>query len=523
MIRYMGNIKTWNVLIPQPNLLPPEQYASLPRHNFIDELVWQKLARAGVLPSPAADDATFLRRAHLDVIGRLPTADEVQAFLADSAPDKRTRLVDALLARPEYADHWANKWADLLRPNPYHVGIKATRALDNWIRDSFRKNKPYDQFVRDLVTAQGSTWHNGATVMFRNRRQPDQITAMFSQLFLGVRLDCAKCHHHPFEVWSQEDFYGLSAYFTRVGYKGTGISAPISGGEEFIYLKGSGEIRHPITNEAVPPKPLVGTAEVAADADPRQVLAQWMTADDNPFFAKVAVNRLWADLMGRGLVEPVDDLRATNPPSNGPLLDALAAEFRRLKFDHKAMIRTIMTSYAYGLSSLPNETNVADTRNYSRRYRTQLRAETLLDAISDVTGVGENFAAVPPGSRAVELWTYRTDSSFLDVFGRPDANLDPPCERAVDATMVQALHLMNADNLQRKIHADDGLAAKLADSDQPPPAIITQLYLSIYSRPPTQEEIQAAEALFSDPNTRRQTIEDLMWALINSPEFVFKN
>jgi hypothetical protein len=219
----------------------------------------------------------------------------------------------------------------------------------------------------------------------------------------------------------------------------------------------------------------------------------------------------------------VDDLRATNPPSNPALLDALANEYRRVKFDPKALIRTIMTSHVYGLSSVPNETNVADTRNYSRHYRTQLRAETLLDAITDLTGTAENFSGMPVGSRAVEMWTYRTDSTFLDVFGRPDANLDPPCERAVDATMVQALHLMNADNLQRKIHADDGLAARLAASERPPAEVVTELYLTVYSRPPTAEELQAGTALFSDDALRRQTTEDLMWAMVNSPEFVVKN
>ncbi len=524
MIRYMGKIKTWNALIPQSQKFPPEQYAELPRWNFIDDLVWQKLEQAGVLPSKSADDATFLRRAYLDVIGRLPSADEARAFLDDSNSDKRVQLVDNLLSRPEYGDYWANKWTDLLRPNPYRVGIKATLNFDSWIREAFRKNKPYDQFVREIVSAEGSTWHDGPAVLFRDRRTPDEVASMISQLFLGVRLDCAKCHHHPFEKWSQEDFYGLSAYFARVGYEGTGLSPPISGGEEIVYLKDDGEVKHPLTKKVVPPKPLSGMAEMKEDDDPRQVLARWMTADDNPFFAKVAVNRLWAELMGRGLVEPVDDLRATNPATNAPLLDALAAEFRRLGFDSKAMLRTIMTSYAYGLSSLPNETNISDTRNYSRHYRTRPRAEVLLDAISDVTGVPDEFTAMPRGSRAVELWTNRVSSMFLDTFGRPDANLDPPCERSPDSTMVQTLHMLNAYGIQRKLHADEGLVARLAASSDSPSAIITQLYLTAYARKPTEEELAAAIALFNqDQAARRQTIEDLLWALLNTPEFMFKN
>ncbi len=523
MIRYMGNIKTWNVLIPRPNKPPSERYAALPCWNFIDGLIWQKLEQAGVLPSGPADDATFLRRAHLDTIGRLPTPEEARAFLADSAPDKRTRLVDGLLQRPEYGNHWANKWVDLLRPNPYRVGIKATRNFDSWIREAFAQNKPYDQFVRELVTAQGSTWRNGAAVLYRDRREPDEVAAMVSQVFLGVRLDCAKCHHHPFEVWAQEDFYAMAAYFARVDHKGTGVSPPISGGEEVICLADEGEVTHPLTRKPVAPRPLLGTAAVGVDQDPREVLAAWMTADDNPFFAKVAVNRLWAELMGRGLVEPVDDLRASNPPSNGPLLEALAAEFRRLRFDQKAMIRTIMGSYAYGLSSLPNDTNLADTRNYSRYYRTRLRAETLLDAITDVTGVAESFSASPPGSRAVDLWTTRAGSLFLDMFGRPDPNLDPPCERLPDSTIVQALHMMNSGNIQRKIHDDGGVAARLAASDKPPAELIAELYLAVYSRPPVEDELGALVPLLGDSATRRQTVEDFMWALLNTPEFTCKN
>ncbi len=524
MIRYMGNIKTWNVLIPQSHSIPAERYISLPRWNFIDDLVWKKLEQAGVLPSAPAEDSEFLRRAYLDVIGRLPNSDEVRAFLSDATPDKRRQLIDVLLQRPEYADHWANKWADLLRPNAHRVGIKAALNFDCWLRDAFRQNKPYDHFVRELVTAEGSTWRNGATAFFRDRRSPEEVTAMVSQLFLGVRLDCAKCHHHPFEIWSQDDFYGLAAYFARIGYKGEGISPVVSGGEEIVFSKPEGEVKHPLTAKPVVPKPLQGIAEVKPYDNPRTILANWIVSKDNPFFAKVAVNRLWAEIMGRGLVEPVDDLRDTNPPTNAPLLDAMAAEFCRLGFDQKAMIRTIMTSYVYGLSSLPNESNAGDTRNYSRHYRARLRAETLLDAISDVTGVPENFPGLPPDSRAVEAWTYRTPSLFLDIFSRPDPNLDPPCERISDSTIVQTLHMMNSQNLQRKLHSDDGLVKKLAEEDLSAAEVIKKLYLATYARVPTTDELNVAVGLFSDEHSsRRQIIEDLLWMLLNSPEFIFKN
>jgi hypothetical protein len=525
MTRFLEKFAVCNISIPLAGEVSAQRYAQLPRYNFIDGYVWDKLKRLGITPSAPAGDATFLRRASLDAIGRLPTPAEVRTFLADKSPDKRVKLIDSLLQRPEYADYWANKWADLLRPNPYRVGIKAVYNLDAWLRDAFRKNKPYDQFVRELLTARGSTFRNGATVVFRDRRQPDEITTIVSQLFLGVRLDCARCHHHPFEVWGQDDFYSLAAYFARIGRKGVGLSPPISGGEEIVFAGESGEVRHPVSGKVLGPRPL-GGSPVATDSerDPREVLAEWITSDGNPYFARVIVNRVWADLMGRGLVDPVDDLRATNPPSNGPLLDALAAEFRRQRYDLKKLIRTIMTSYVYRLSSIPGERNVADTRNYSRHYRQRLRAEVLLDAISDITQVPETFAASAPGTRAIELWTVRTQSVFLDSFGRPDPNQDPPCERTSDTTVVQALHLMNAPNLHRKVTAENGRAAALAKSTKSPAEIVQELYLLVYSRLPTEEEKAECVKLFADKNiTRRQATEDVLWSLLNTPEFIFND
>jgi hypothetical protein len=525
MARFMEKFAVCNITIPLPGAVPAEVYARLPRANVIDGHVWAKLQRLGLTPSEPAGDATFLRRASLDVIGRLPTPDEARAFLGDKDPKRRERLVDRLLDRPEYADYWANKWADLLRPNPYRVGIKAVYNLDAWLRDAFRKNLPYDQFVRELLTAKGSTFRNGAAVLFRDRREPEEITTIVSQLFLGVRLECARCHHHPFEIWGQDDFYSLAAFFARIGRKGVGLSPPISGGEEVIFAGTRGEVRHPVTGKVLPPRPLGGSPLPAeGDGDLREALAAWVTSDDNPTFARVIVNRVWADLMGRGLVEPVDDLRATNPPSNGPLLDALAAEFKKQKYDLKKLIRTILTSHVYGLSSLPNDRNAADTRNYSRHYRQRLRAEVLLDALTDITQVPETFAAAAPGTRAMELWTVRTQSVFLDSFGRPDPNQDPPCERTSDTTVVQALHLMNAPNLHRKVTADDGRAAKLAASPKSPPEIVEELYLLVYSRRPTDEERGICLKLFEEKGRpRRAVVEDLLWALLNTPEFLFKD
>lgn len=525
MARYMNLIAVCTVSVPLANDVPKEFYDKLPRKNFIDDLVWKKLERLRLTPSEPAPDHTFLRRAFIDIIGRAPTADEARQFLDDPSPNKRETLVDHLLSQPDYADHWANKWADLLRPNPYHIGIKSVLNYDAWIRDAFRKNKPYDQFVRELVAAKGSTWRNGNANMFRDRRQPDELTTIVSQVFLGIRLECAKCHHHPFEKWGQDDFYSFAAYFSRVGRKGTGISAPISGSEEFIFTGKSGQVVHPGTQKVMEPRPLFGNSPpLPADADPRDVLAEWITSRENTYFAQVMVNRVWTDLMERGLVEPVDDLRASNPPSNGPLLEALAADFCDNGYDIKKLIRRITTSHVYGLSSVPNDRNASDTRNYSRHYRQRLRGEVLLDSISQITGAPDNFAAAAPGTRAKELWTVRIESQFLDAFGRPDENQDPPCERQSDTTVVQVLHLMNSESLYSKVTADSGTAAQLAKSDLAPAAVVENLYLSLYSRRPTDAESKAAVALFENQGAnRRQVIEDLMWAMLNTPEFVFKD
>ncbi len=525
MARYLDQIATTSIEIPLAGRVPEGLYAGLPRWNFIDEHVWTKLQRLGITPSEPCGESTFLRRAYLDVIGRLPTPEEAREYLADVSTTKRERLIDTLLDRPEYADFWANKWADLLRPNPYRVGIKAVFNFDAWIRDAFRQNKPYDQFVRELVAAEGSTFRNGAAVLFRDRRDPEELTTIVSQLFLGVRLECAKCHHHPFEIWSQDDFYSFASFFSRVRRKGTGLSPPISGSEEIMFLSAKGMAKHPLTGAELPPRPLLGKAlELGEDDDPRAALATWVTSPENPFFAKVIVNRVWADLMGRGLVEPIDDLRGTNPPSNGPLLDALAEDFRSQGCDLKQLLRTITTSYVYSLSSIPADRNTGDTQNYSRHYRTRLRAEVLLDAVSDISGVPEKFSALPAGSRAMEIWTHRTSSLFLDAFGRPDPNQDPPCERTTDTTIVQALHLMNAPNLHQKVTGDSGRAATLAASPRSPREIIEELYFLVYSRQPREEETAVGERIFGQEGiSRRQATEDLLWALINTPEFVFKD
>jgi len=525
MGRFMGLIATWNTIVPRSGAIAPEAWDALPASTFIDKLAWKKHRALNVFPSEPADDATFLRRAFLDGIGRLPTPEEVRRFLADPEPGKRARLVDELLERPEYADRWANLWADLLRPNPYRVGIKSTLSLDTFLRDAFAENLPYDRFAEALLTATGSVWRNGAAVIYRDRRSPDEIVTLASQLFLGVRLECAKCHQHPFEVYGQGDFYGLAAYFARVGYAGTGLSPPISGGEESVIVTAAGDVRHPLTGAVLAPKPLGAAAGAEpSETDRRAALVAWLRSADHPTFAAAAVNRIWAEFFGVGLVDPVDDFRATNPPSNPELLAALAAEFRSQGFDQKRLIATIMKSHLYGLSSLANETNAGDHRNFSRHYRRRLRAEVVADAIDDATGMPSSYGGAPPDSRAAQLWTHRIGSTFLDVFGRPDPNQDPPCERIGDATIVQAMHLMNGQHLHSKVAADAGRVARLASGDATPEAIIEELYLAAYSRLPTEDEQARLMPEFTrEGASRRAAAEDILWSLLNTPEFVYVN
>jgi hypothetical protein len=530
MVRFMGTFATCRVLIPLLGEVAPEYYSELQRNNFVDPLVYNKLQLLGITLSDTSADPTYVRRVFIDLIGRLPSPTETVEFLANQNESKRGDLVDWLLVQPEYVDHWANKWVDLLRPNPYRVGIKAVLNYDNWIRQAFRENRPYDEFVRGLVAAEGSTYRNGAATLFRDRRSPDEIAPLISQLFLGIRLECAKCHHHPFERWSQEDFYSFAAYFSHVGRKGTGLSPPISGSEEVVLGTKSGSVTHPRTNEVLSPRPLFGENNLSEedmldDYTLRHKLVDWMVTKDNEFFAGVMVNRIWADLMGRGLFEPVDDLRATNPASNEPLLKSLGKYFSDNDYDIKKLIAVIAKSHVYELSSAATERHIADTQNYSRHYRQRLRAEVLLDAVADITQIPNKFSAMPTGSRSNQIWTHRVSSLFLDTFGRPDPNQDPPCERTTESTVTQALHMMNAPQIHANIISDDGrLAALAARKELTSDEIVAQIYLLAYSRRPTDEELGICQDIFSqEGTTRRQAAETILWALMNTPEFIIKD
>ncbi len=525
LARFMGLVDISRITVPAVKVLPDSLYTTLPANNEIDRLVYARLKKLGLATSDGCTDSEFLRRASLDAIGTLPTPEQAREFLADTSSDKRNKLIDWLLKQPAYADHWAVKWGDLIRGNPSRVGVKPVYLLDLWLRETFRHNKPYDQFVRELLTAQGSTHRYGPAALFRDKREPADAGAFVSQIFLGVRIECAKCHHHPNEKWGQSDYYQLAAYFAEVKHKGQGISAPISGEAEFIWHAPGGEVKHPVTGEVMKPKPPGGSpAQIEPGCDPRAVLVDWMTSTNNPFFARAIVNRVWAQFFGRGIVDPVDDFRASNPPTNEPLLDWLAQDFVDHGYDLKHLMRTIMQSRVYQLSSIPNEHNLADTKNFSRAYRRRLPAEVLLDAVCSVTGTSDSFQGLPPGTRALETWNHKLESEFMDAFGRPNSSAECPCERDTKPSVVQALHMMNSNKLQSKIASAEGRAKKLADSKLSEKEIVTELYLAACNRFPVEEEVRLALPAFSAKDTTRQTAtEDVMWALINSAEFVFNH
>ena len=520
MTRYLEFVATCRVTVPFSSTDNAQQLqAAWKSPHFIDQHVAAKWKKLNLLPSDRSDDATFMRRATLDVTGKLPTADEAREFLSNKATDKRTALIDSLLQRPEYADYFALQWADLLRVDQEVLGTKSAYMFDSWLRQTFRDNMPYDQFVRELITAQGGSNRNSATNFYKAFPKPNDLTIAVSQVFLGVRLECARCHHHPYEHWGQDDFFGMSAFFPRVKQK------KAADGGAVLFITDRGDVKHPKTNAVVAPKVLLGEPlDVPVTEDRRLQLAEWMTSPDNSFVARTMANRVWTHFMGRGLVEPIDDMRATNPATNELLLDSLAAEFVKHKFDVKQLMRSIMTSDVYQLSSLPNSTNVRDTRNYSRTYRKRLSAEVLLDAVCDVTGEPSEFAGVPHGTRAVQLWNNRLPSSFLDVFGRPQRKSVCECERLSETSLGQVLHLMNAPVVNDKISSPTSYAATLSKSDLSPQQIITELYLTALSRFPTEQELTTTVSVYSAPeSTRRSATEDVLWALINTAEFVLND
>jgi hypothetical protein len=501
--------------------VPGFQVAEVPQDNAIDRAVFAKLNRMRVKPSEPCTDPEFIRRVYLDAIGILPTPDEVKAFLADPDPAKRAKLVDRLLARPEFADFWTLKFADVLRSNSRLIQAKGAHVFNRWIHDSLASNKPMDRFVRELLTADGSTFKNPAANYFRISRDPENSVETTAQLFLGVRIQCAKCHNHPFERWTQDDYYGFAAFFARVRQKRGSLPD-----EEVVFTTNAGDVRQPRSGQVMKPKAL-GGAVLEPDAktaeDRRAKLAAWLTGPDNPFFAKSLVNRVWYHLMGRGIVEPVDDFRDSNPASNDELLDSLASDFVKGGYDLKKLIRSILTSRTYGLSAQTNELNAEDTLYFSHAYTRLLPAEVLLDAIATVTASPTSFDGLPKGTKAIQIPDGKMENPFLKTFGRPARELACECERESDSNLSQALQLIGGATVNGKLRDDNGRMALLAKSAKSPEEITRELYLVALAREPNATETAAAVKHLASAADRRQAVEDLGWVLINSKEFLFRH
>ena len=518
MVRYQGRPVMAQLTVPYAR----EKAFAFPSRNIVDIKAAAKWRELGLVPSPICTDAEFLRRALLDVIGTTPTPDEIEDFLADDDPEKRTKLVDRLLDRPEYVDFWTLKWGDILRVDSDKLGAQGMLAFNLWLRTTFRTNQPVDQMVEELVTAQGSIFSNGPANFFRVARSPDDLAETTAQVFMGVRLQCARCHHHPFEAYGQDDYYGLAAYFARVKTKRSDEFG-LFGGEQVVYVARSGEVYQPRTGQKMTPRPL-GDAPADDPVDRRRALAKWLTAQNPRWLARNVVNRYWGYVMGKGLVNPIDDLRETNPPTNPALLDALADAFIASGYDLKALLRLILTSRVYQLSASTTADNRLDSTFFTHYTIKRLTAEQLLDAIDEATGTVEKFPRLPAGTRAIALPDTNYASYFLDTFGRPLRAIACECERSSDPNLSQALHLMNGELLNRKLLQTDGrLARLLRDPKLTDETLVGRLYLLTFNRTSTVAETDAARSILAEAPSRVAGAQDLFWALLNSKEFLFNH
>ncbi len=520
MVRYLGQSATISVAVPFS--AEPVAMEFQPA-NFIDELVLAEWQRMRVRPAPMASDEEFLRRVGLDLIGTLPTPEELRSFLADTAADKRVEWIDRLLARPEYVDYWAMRWGDLLRSHRRFLGDKGLASFTGWLKQSLRDNKPLDVMTRELLTAQGNLYANGAVGYFFIDEKVEDLAETTAQVFLGVRMQCTRCHHHPQEVWTQDDYWGLAAFFTRLESKDSGAYGARFGGPRSLRVAAKPNPNRMLAI-AVTPKafhePLPTTDP---SADPRVWLARWMTSADNPYFARNMVNRSWAALFGRGLVDPVDDLRATNPAAMPAVLDRLARELTEQKFDAKHLLRVICNSRVYQLASELQPSRDPDGQLCTHRVPRRLTAEVLLDAVSQVTGSPEAFDGQPLGTRAIALADPSFVSTFLSTFGRPLRNNACDCARAGNPDLSQALHLVNSTTLHQKVIGENGRLATLLKANKPETEVLEELYLATLSRRPRADELTSIEELLREAPSRAEGLQDLLWTLLNSSEFVFNH
>lgn len=536
LVRFREHIDTFVATIPLGN---PIGEMPQPR-NFIDEQIFKQLSLMGLPPSKEVDDGAFLRRVTLDIAGRLPTVEETEAFLLSVDPEKRVAKIDALLASPDYADYFAGKWTAILR-NKVDRGrdwvARDSHAFHAWVRTSLNENKPFDQFAGELVVASGKAIENPAVSWYRVVKDQKERMENVAQIFLGIRMQCAQCHHHPYEQWSMDDYFSFTAFFSTIETKNI-RKLP----EEDIYFHGRKPalMKNPASGENMKPK-LLGDAEpleIPAMKDPRFDLANWMRSKENPYLARVLVNRYWKHFFSRGLVEPEDDIRPTNPATHPELLEALADSFRESDFDLKELIRTICNSRTYQLSSDPNGGNADDVQNYARYYPKRLPAEVLLDSVNDITGAVNTFSRQPQAVKAVALPNEKgtQESEFLMMFGRPTMDTACECERTGEANLGQSLHLLNSDTIQKKLTAPNGRAATLAKAEgQSDEARVRELYLQAMSRAPDDKEMGIAlahlkkkrEQAAADPKVlppvqaEQEAFEDIIWVLLNTKEFMF--
>ena len=497
--------------------------------SYVDELVYQRLKQFQYLPAKICSDEVFLRRVSLDLTGLLPSVEQTEAFLADPSSEKRPQLIDQLLESDEHALFWSQKWGDLLKLSTRQMGHSGVLKFHRWIKQSVANNQPYDQFAREILLASGSTLSNPAGNFYRTGSDTSDITESTSQLFLGTRIGCAKCHNHPYERWTQDNYYGLSAFFHRVATRQTG-----RGDEAVVWMRREGEVKHPVSGQPVSPW-LPAAQEhdlVSQSTDRREAFAQWLTSAGNPFFAKVEVNRIAAYLLGRGIVEPFDDHRDSNPPANGPLLEALAKDFTDHKFDRRHIIRTIVNSNTYQATAETNRYNVDDARFYSHFQPRRLTAEQLLDALGEVTGVPERFVSVHPDTKATQLPAPDLkehnrgqigEIEFLKVFGMPERQTVCQCERGTDSSLGQALELFNGGTVHRMVSSKQNRIHRSLAAGEPHDQILKELYLRAFSRAPNAQELQIGLDYLSRSEDPGSALEDILWALINQDEFLFQH
>ena len=530
MARYQGQVATFRATVPLGVKIPDYQFET---RTVVDGAAKKKWQQLGIVPSGPCTDEQFVRRAYLDITGTLPTPEQTRAFQADKRADKRDRLIDALLETPEYSYFFANRWADVLRVkrgNNQQGRIYATFAFHDWIRHSIAQDKPYDHFVREILGASGDEVKSPPTMWYRDLQKPEQFVDDSCQLFLGVRMACAQCHHHPYEKWGQDDYWGMAAYFGSIGRKTVALPGLNPQNQQqnrlAIYNKPGATVINKRTNKPAVMKPLDGEpVSLSAGDDPRHHLVDWMVDTKNPFFARAVANRYWAHFMGKGIVDPVDDMRVTNPPSNPELLDALAKELVDHQYSLKHLIKVICKSRTYQLSSMPNEFNKSDKKSFARYYPHRMSAEVLFDAVSQVTGSPGQFAGLPTDkhapNRAIMLPDEAFPSYFLDVFGRPQRISACECERVSEANLAQVLHLLNSQEIQGKLSRAGARAEQLAKDARPDAAKVTELFQAALSRQPTQLQLDLALShIQQHPKDRKQAYENIIWALVNTKEFI---